>query len=62
MLYEVITNKLAIIVPADNPAGITELADLAKPGVKIVSETKEVPIRKYTDQMLDKAVNRNNFV
>jgi len=51
------TNKLAIIVPADNPAGITELADLAKPGVKIVSETKEVPIRKYTDQMLDKAVN-----
>jgi molybdate transport system substrate-binding protein len=51
------TNKLALIVPTDNPAGITGLADLAKPGVKIVSETKDVPVRKYTDQMLNKTVN-----
>ncbi|HWQ65128.1 MAG TPA: molybdate ABC transporter substrate-binding protein, partial [Methanospirillum sp.] len=51
------TNKLALIVPADNPAGITGLADLAKPGVKIVSETKDVPVRKYTEQMLNKTVN-----
>lgn len=51
------TNKLAVIVPVDNPAGIKELADLAKPGVKIVSETAEVPIRKYTDQMLNKTGN-----
>ena len=51
------TNKLAILVPADNPAGITGLADLSKDGVKIVSETSEVPVRKYTDQMLNKTVN-----
>ncbi len=51
------TNKLAIIVPKDNPAGINELKDLAKEGVKIVSETAEVPVRKYTDQMLNKTVN-----
>jgi molybdate transport system substrate-binding protein len=51
------TNKLALIVPADNPAGITGLADLAKPGVKIVSETAEVPVRKYTEDMLNKTVN-----
>ncbi|WP_319579882.1 molybdate ABC transporter substrate-binding protein [uncultured Methanospirillum sp.] len=51
------TNKLALIVPVDNPAGITSLADLAKPGVKIVSETKDVPVRKYTEQMLNKTVN-----
>lgn len=51
------TNKLAIIVPKDNPAGITGLADLAKPGVKIVSETAEVPVRKYTEQMLNKTAN-----
>ncbi|MFH0967570.1 MAG: molybdate ABC transporter substrate-binding protein [Methanobacteriota archaeon] len=51
------TNKLAIIVPVDNPAKITSLADLAKSGVKIVSETSEVPVRRYTEQMLNKTVN-----
>jgi len=48
------TNKLAIIVPIDNPAHISGLLDLANPGVKIVSETAEVPVRRYTDQMLNK--------
>lgn len=55
------TNKLAIIVPADNPAGITGLSDFAKEGVKIVSETAEVPVRKYTDQMLGKAANDSEY-
>lgn len=55
------TNKLAIIVPADNPKGITELADLAKPGVKIVSEASSVPIRKYTEQMLTKLSTDVNY-
>jgi molybdate transport system substrate-binding protein len=55
------TNKLALIVPVDNPAGITSLADLAKPGVKIVSETSEVPVRKYTEQMLNKAINNTEY-
>jgi molybdate transport system substrate-binding protein len=49
--------KLAIIVPADNPKKITELADLGNPGVKIVSEVSSVPIRKYTEQMLTKVSN-----
>lgn len=47
-------NSLALIVPADNPANITGLADLAKPGVKIVIGTKDVPFGDYTRQMLDK--------
>jgi ABC-type molybdate transport system substrate-binding protein len=29
-------NKVAVIVPNDNPANITGLADLAKPGLKIL--------------------------
>ncbi|PKL60205.1 MAG: molybdate ABC transporter substrate-binding protein [Methanomicrobiales archaeon HGW-Methanomicrobiales-4] len=49
-------NKLAIIVPKDNPAKIEGLADLAKPGVKMVSETAEVPVRRYTEQMLNKTL------
>jgi molybdate transport system substrate-binding protein len=47
-------NSLALIVPADNPAGIAGLADLAKPGTKIVIGTKDVPFGDYTRQMLEK--------
>lgn len=37
------TNTLQIAVPPDNPAGITSLADLAAPGVKLVICAPEVP-------------------
>lgn len=47
------TNRMSIIVPVDNPANITTLADLAKPGIKIVSVAKDVPVRKYTEQILN---------
>jgi molybdate transport system substrate-binding protein len=47
-------NNMAVIVPADNPANITGLSDLAKPGVKLVIGTKDVPFGSYTRQVLDK--------
>ncbi len=37
------TNTLTIVVPPDNPAGITSFADLARPGVKLVICTAQVP-------------------
>ena len=46
-------NKLTVIVPADNPAGITTPADLAKAGVKIIAAGDEVPITKYATQLVD---------
>jgi molybdate transport system substrate-binding protein len=47
------TNKPALIVPKDNPAQIQNISDLAKPGLKIVIGTKDVPIGDYTpDWML----------
>ena len=46
-------NKLVVIVPTDNPAGIKTPADLAKPGVKIVAAGDEVPITKYATQLVD---------
>ena len=49
-------NSLALIVPVDSPAGITGLADLNKPGVKIVIGTKDVPFGDYTRQMFEKMV------
>lgn len=47
------TNELALIVPKDNPANIKGLADLAKKDIKIVIGGKDVPVGKYTQQMLN---------
>jgi molybdenum ABC transporter, periplasmic molybdate-binding protein len=46
-------NSLTVIVPADNPANITSLADLARPDVRLVIGTKDVPFGSYTRQVLD---------
>ncbi|NMB85802.1 MAG: molybdate ABC transporter substrate-binding protein [Methanothrix sp.] len=47
-------NKVAIIVPNDNPANITGLKDLAVPGVKILMGTKDLPAGDYALMVLDK--------
>jgi molybdate transport system substrate-binding protein len=44
------TNSLTIIVPADNPAGISSPADLARPGVTIIAAGEAVPITRYAGQ------------
>jgi len=43
------TNYVIVILPAKNPAGITSLADLAKPGVKIARAASTVPVGIATD-------------
>jgi molybdate transport system substrate-binding protein len=48
-----LTNSLVVILPEDNPAGITSLEDLAKPGLKIVLAAQEVPAGKYARRILD---------
>lgn len=48
-----VRNRLAIIVPADNPADIQEPADLANDGVKLVVAAEAVPVGAYTLDMLD---------
>ena len=49
-----VRNKLVLIVPAANRAGINRPADLAKPGIKLVTTPAEVPVGSYTRQMLQK--------
>jgi molybdate transport system substrate-binding protein len=44
---------LVVIVPQDNPAEIESLADLARPGVKLVLTAEEVPVGRYARQALD---------
>lgn len=40
-------NRLTIVVPSDNPAGITSPADLAKDGVILVLAQQDVPVGRY---------------
>ncbi|MDN5763605.1 MAG: molybdate ABC transporter substrate-binding protein [Microlunatus sp.] len=42
------SNTLTIAVPPDNPAGISSLADLTKPGVQVVICAPEVPCGSAT--------------
>jgi len=46
-------NKLVVILPADNPAGIENLEGLAASGVKLVLAAEEVPVGNYARQSLD---------
>jgi len=47
-------NRIVLVVPAANPAGITRIADLAKPGVKLVIAGPTVPVGGYTLKVLQK--------
>jgi len=51
------SNILVVILPPDNPANITSLLDLTKPGVKIAVTTWTVPVGKYTNITLTKIDN-----
>lgn len=46
-------NKLVIILPKDNKAGITTPKDLAKAGIKFDTAQDSVPVGNYTQQVLD---------
>jgi molybdate transport system substrate-binding protein len=46
------TNRLVILVPEDNPAGIHGPHDLADPGIKLVLADPEVPAGNYARQAL----------
>ena len=47
-------NRLAMIVPRDNPGGIADLKDLGRPGLKIVLAAASVPVGGYALTSLDK--------
>lgn len=50
-----VQNRLVVVVPADNPAEITTLADLTKTGILLDLAAEEVPVGKYSLEFLDKA-------
>ncbi len=48
-------NRLVVILPRDNPAGIETLQDLSKPGFKLDLASETAPIGAYTRQFLERA-------
>ena len=45
-------NRLALIVPTDNPAKVETVENLSEDGILLVLAAKGTPIRAYTDAML----------
>jgi molybdate transport system substrate-binding protein len=45
-------NRLVLVVPSANPAGVTSLYDLQKPGIKLIVAASSVPVGSYTRTVL----------
>lgn len=56
-----VQNRLVVIFPKDNPAGLKTLKDLVKSGLKLDLADKTVPVGQYTLDFLDKAVKDPGF-
>lgn len=56
-----VRNRLVIVYPIDNPANIATLADLARPGVKLVLADQAVPVGQYALDVLQKAAARPTY-
>lgn len=49
------TNRLVVAYPQGNPAGITTLSDLARPGTLVILAAEQVPVGRYALEFLDRA-------
>jgi molybdate transport system substrate-binding protein len=59
--YRFAANRLVVIYPAHNPAGLNRLQDLARPGVQVVLADAAVPAGNYTRLFLEKARGDPDF-
>lgn len=48
-----LTNRLVIIMPTNNPAGLNTVDDLVRSGLKLVLAAEEVPVGRYSRLMLE---------
>jgi molybdate transport system substrate-binding protein len=56
-----VRNRLVVIYPADNPAQLSTLEDLAKPDLRLVLAAREVPVGQYSLDFLAKASESAQF-
>lgn len=48
-------NRLVVVYPLVNPANVSALSDLTRPGLKLILANREVPVGQYTIDFLSKA-------
>lgn len=58
---EFANNRLVVVIPADNPGNVATLADLARPGLKIILAAADVPVGAYSRDYLERAVAGGEF-
>ena len=56
-----VKNRLAVIIPKANEAGIGTLEDLAETGLKLVIASPDVPVGGYSRQLLLRASDHPDF-
>ena len=47
-------NRLTVIMPVDDPGGLTTPFDLAKDGIRVIAAGDEVPITTYATQLVER--------
>lgn len=48
-------NRLVVITPEDDPAGVGSIEDLATPGLRLVLAAQDVPVGAYAREVLERA-------
>jgi molybdate transport system substrate-binding protein len=56
-----VKNRLVVIYPKDNPAGLKALRDLARSGLKLDLADKSVPVGQYALDFLNRAIKDPGF-
>ena len=51
-VHTLASNALVVVLAEGNPSGITDVADLARPGVKLALADRSVPVGRYTQALL----------
>ncbi len=54
-------NRLALVVPSDNPAGLNAPVELARPGLRLVFASPGVPVRGYSDLVLERLATQQHI-
>lgn len=54
-------NRLVVVLPKDNPAGLSRLQDLTRPGLRLVLAAEDVPAGRYARLFLEKASGEAAF-
>jgi molybdenum ABC transporter molybdate-binding protein len=60
-VYAFASNQLAVVTPRSNPAQLTRIGDLARPGLKLVLGSELTAIGQYTRDLLSQIAGRGVF-